>query len=106
MACWYRPPLRNDLKIVDQDEKEIMLAGGSNCDFKWNHNSRAKKLEFVCFEFQLELLMMSYTRVATICNEGNGAAGSRTFIDDFSSNRQKYTLKVDRIETGIYDLWY
>ena len=114
LACWYRPPtsgidiqtfekLRNELKILDQDEKEIILVGDKNCDFKCSQNSNAKKLKFVYSEFQLEQLIRSYTRVVTTLNENDGTAISKTLIDHFSTNKPKHILKVDIIETGMVD---
>ena len=33
--------LRNELEILDENEKEIIPVGGTNCDLKCNQNSNA-----------------------------------------------------------------
>ena len=114
VACWYRPPtsvvdiqafedLRNELKNLDDTEKEIILVGDINCDFKCNGNSNANKLKFIYSEFQLEQLIKSYTRVAvTHADEGDPTV-SKTLIDHFSTNKPNYILNVDIIEAGMVD---
>ena len=91
MAGWYRQStsgvgiqtfekLRNELKVLDQDEKELILVGYTNCDFKCNQNSNAKKLNLIYSEFQLEQLIRSYKRAATACNKSNGTATIKRFL--------------------------
>ena len=114
MACWYRSPtsgvdtqafdnLRNELKNLDQTEKEIILVGDTNCDFKCIQNSNANKLKFIYSEFQLEQLVKSYTRVAVTNSENGDPTVSKTLINHFSTNKANYILKVDIIETGMVD---
>ena len=114
LACWYRPPtsgvdiqafedLRNELKNLDQNEKEIILVGDTNCDFKCNRNSNANKLKFIYSEFQLEQLIKSYTRVAVTHTDDGDPTVSKTLIDHFSTNKPNYILNVDIIETGMVD---
>ena len=49
VVCWYRPPTADDatfdnlmevLKNQDQDGKEIIFVGDTNCDFKNNQIDR------------------------------------------------------------------
>ena len=114
LACWYRPPtsgvdiqafedLRNELKNLDQNEKEIILVGDTNCDFKCNRNSNANKLKFIYSEFQLEQLIKSYARVAVTHTDDGDPTVSKTLIDHFSTNKPNYILNVDIIETGMVD---
>ena len=110
MAGWFRQPtsgvgiqtfekLRNEVKVLDQDEKELILVGDTSCEFKCNQNSNATKLNLIYSEFQLEQLFRSYKRAVTAYNKSNGTATSKTLIDHFSSNKSKYILKEDTIET-------
>ena len=114
VACWYRPPtsgvdiqafenLRNELKNLDHTEKEIILVGDTNCDFKCNGNSNANKLKFIYSKFQLEQLIRSYTRVAVTHTDDGYPTVSKTLIDHFSTNKPDYILNVDIIETGMVD---
>jgi len=54
IVCWYRPPtagidefafenLREILKCLDREEKEIILIGDTNCDLKCSKNANAKQ---------------------------------------------------------------
>jgi len=74
MLCWYRPltacvdyaafeELEKILKRLESDEKEIILIGDTNCDFKNNKNANSKKLKSIYSEYQLEQLIKRYTRV-------------------------------------------
>ncbi len=62
LACWHRPPtscvdvqafeiLRKELKSLDQHQKEIILIGDTNCDFKCNRNSNANNLNIYIQNF-------------------------------------------------------
>ena len=53
VVCWYRPPtaddaafenLREVLKNLDDDSKEIIFVGDTNCDLKNNKSSSAKQM--------------------------------------------------------------
>ena len=114
LACWYRPPisgvdiqafedLRNELKNLDQNEKEMILVDDTNCDFRCNQNSNANKLKFISSEFQIEQLIKSYTRVAVAHTDDGDPTVSKTLIDHFSANKPNYILNVDIIETGMVD---
>ena len=114
VACWYRPPtsgvdiqafenLRNELKNLDHTEKEIILVGDTNCDFKCNGNSNANKLKYIYSELQLEQLIKSYKRVAVTHTDDGDPTVSKTLIDYFSTNKPNYILNVDIIETGMVD---
>ena len=109
VMCWYRPPtsgvddesfenLRNILKEVDKEEKEIILIGDTNCDFKNNQNANAKKLKMIYSEFQFEQIINKYTRVAVTTNEQNEQKTTKTLIDHFSTASPRYILRAD-----VYD---
>ena len=64
VICWYRPPtasvdyaafeeLEKILKRLESDEKEIILIGDTNCDFKNNKNANSKKPKSIYSEYQL-----------------------------------------------------
>ena len=50
--------LRSRLKEVDKEEKEIILIGDNNCDFKNNQNANTKKLKMTYSEFQFAQLII------------------------------------------------
>ena len=104
VVCWYRPPtadeaafdnLREVLKNLDQDGKETIFVGDTNCDFKNNQSANTKKLKAIYEEYQLEQLIKSYTRIATTTNERNERNISKTLIDHFSTTSPKYILKAE-----------
>ena len=110
VVCWYRPPtaddaafekLREVLKNLDKDSKEIILVGDTNCDLKNNQSSNTKKLTAISSEYQLEQLIKSYTRVAVTTKERNEQNISKTLIDHFSTTSPKYILKANVLELGM-----
>ena len=112
VVCWYSPPtaedapfdnLREVLRILDLDGKEIILIGDTNCDFKNKQNSNSKKLNAIYLEYQLEQLIKRYTRVAATTNESNQKIVSKTLIDHFSTTSPKYIVKADVLELGMVD---
>ena len=111
VMCWYRPPtsgvddesyenLRNILKEVDKEEKEIILIGDTNCDLKNNQNANAKKLKMIYSEFQFAQLINKYTRVAVTTNEQNEQKTTKTLIDHFSTTSPRYVLRADVYGSG------
>ena len=95
--------LREVLKNLDKDSKEIILVGDTNCDLKNNQSSNTKKLTAIYSEYQLEQLIKSYTRVAVTTNERNEQNISKTLIDHFSTTSPKYILKANVLELGMVD---
>ena len=62
--------LREILRKLDKEEKEITLVGDKNCDIIDHKNANTKNLGLVYSEYQLTQLIKSYTRVA-ITIDGN-----------------------------------
>ena len=112
VVCWYRPltaddaafeNLREVLKNLVYDGKEIIFVGDTNCDLKNNKSSNTKIMAVIYSEYQLEQLIKSYTRVAVKTNERNEQIMSKTLIDHFSTTSPKYILKADVLELGMVD---
>ena len=114
VICWYRPPtacvdyaafeeLEKILKRLESDEKEIILIGDTNCDFKNNKNANSKKLKSIYSEYQLEQLIKRYTRVAITTTELGEQKVSKTLIDHFSSINPNYIVEADVMEIGMID---
>ena len=114
VVCWYRPPtsgvdeesfenLRDTLRQLDKEEKEIILIGDTNCDIASKQNSNTKRLKAIYSEYQLEQLVKSYTRVSITTNENNEQRTSKTLIDHFSTTRKQYISEVDVLEVGMVD---
>ena len=114
LVCWYRPPtagvdefafenLREILKSLDREEKEIILIGDTNCDLKCSKNANAKQLKSIYSEYQLVQLIKSYTRVSVTTTESGEQRTSNTLIDHFSSSHSKYIIEADVIKTGMVD---
>ena len=68
IVCWYHPPtagvddtslenLREIRQNLDKEEKETILIGDTNCDFKNVKNANTKKLKLIYSEYQLEQLI-------------------------------------------------
>ena len=114
VVCWYRPltlgvdeasfeKLRETLKELDREEKETILIGDTNCDFKSNHNGNAKMLKKIYAEFQFSQMINKYTRVAVTSNERNGQRTTKTLIDHFSTTSPKRILRADVLRIGMVD---
>ena len=114
VMCWYRPPtsgvddasfenLRDILRKVDKEEKEMILIGDTNCDFKNNQNANAKKLKTIYSKFQFTQLINKYTRVAITTNEQNEQKTTKTLIDHFSTTSPRYILRADILRIGMVD---
>ena len=91
------------MKNLDQEGKEIIFVGDTNCDFKNNQSANTKKLKAIYEEYQLEQLIKSYTRIATTTNERNERNISKTLIEHFSTTSLKYILKAEVLELGMVD---
>ena len=111
-VSWYRPPTANvddvtfeNLKVVlttlDREDKEIILIGDTNCDLMNDRNANTKRLKHVYSEFQMEQLVKTYTRVATITSDDGTKRISKSLIDHFSTSNARYILK-----TGVLDGWW
>ena len=114
VICWYRPPtacvdyaafeeLEKILYRLENDEKEIILIGDTNCDFKINKNTNSKKLKSISSDYQLEQLIKRYTRVAITTTEPGEQKVSKTLIDHFSSANPQYIIEADVMEIGMVD---
>jgi len=108
LVCWYRSQtagvdefafenLREILKGLDREEKEIILIGDTNCDLKCSKNANAKQLKSIYSEYQLVQLIKSYTRVAVTTTESGEQSTNNTLIDHFCSSRSKYITETDLI---------
>ena len=95
--------LREILKGLDREEKEITLIGDTNCDLKCSKNANAKQLKSIYYEYQLVQLIKSYTRVAVTTTESGEQRTSNTLIDNFSSSHSNYITEADVIKTGMVD---
>ena len=115
VISWYRPPtgetdtasfesLREFLKKLDSDEKEIILVGDTNCDFRGSPlSSNAKKLQSAYAEYQIGQLIKAYTRVAISNGANEQSQISHSLIDHFSTNKRKYILESGVLETAMVD---
>ena len=110
----YRPPtsgvdeasfekLRETMKELDRKEKETILIGDTNCDFKSNHTGNAKKLKQIYAEFQFSQMINKYTRVAVTRNERKEQRTTKTLIDHFSTTSPKRILRADVLRIGMVD---
>ena len=113
-VCWYRPPtsvvdnaafenLREILGKLDNEEKEIILVGDTNCGIMDHIKANTKTIKLVYSENQLEQLIKSYTRVAVTTTEQGDKRISKSLIDHFSTSNPKFILKADVLETGMVD---
>ena len=56
--------LREILRQLEREDKEIILCGDTNCDFKDPKNRNTKLLKQLYNEYQLEQLIKDHSRVA------------------------------------------
>ena len=106
VVAWYRPPeyshnnfdeLENVLKILDSENKEIILIGDTNCDNLAEEdckNGMKKRLNELYIEYQFKQLIKNPTRVAK---------SSATLIDHFSSNQPRRIIDSGIFVTGFSD---
>ena len=103
LLSWYRPAtsdtdktssdsLREILRQLEREGKEIILCGDTNCDFKDPKNKNTKLLKQLYNEYQLEQLIKDYTRVAVRITKENEHHTCKTLIDHFWTNKPKYIL--------------
>ena len=91
------------MKELDREEKETILIGDTNCDFKSNHTGNAKKLKQIYAEFQFSQMINKYTRVAVTRNERKEQRTTKTLTDHFSTTSPKRILRADVLRIGIVD---
>ena len=114
VIAWYRPPtsavdnpsfeaFREVLKCLDSDDREIMLLGDTNCDFKSSKNPNTKKLKQLYSEYQLQQMITDYIRVAVTTDEIGENSTSKSLIGHFSTNRAKYIVKSGVVQLGMVD---
>ena len=114
LLSWYRPPtsdtdktafnsLREILRQLEREDKEIILCGDTNYDLKDPKNKNTKLLKQLYNEYQLEQLIKDYTRVAVRATKENEHHTSKTLIDHFSTNKPKYILSSGVLKSGMVD---
>ena len=91
------------IKELDKEDKEIILIGDTNCDFKDRCDANTIKLELIYSEFQMEQFIKNYTRIAITTTQQGEKRTSKPLIDHFSTSNSKYILKSDVLETGMVD---
>ena len=121
MTCCHRPPtneidistfekIRDIIKELEQDEKEIIIVGDTNCDFKNMSDGNSKQLQQIYSEYRLEQLIKKYTRITATSNKKGEQETSRTLIDPFATNKSKYILIAgvfgNRNGRSLLSLWY
>ena len=95
--------LREILRKLDKEEKEISLVGNTNYDIMDHKNTNTKKLKLVYSDYQLTQLIKSYTRVAVTRTDQGDKRISKSLIDHFSTSNPKFILTTDVLETGMVD---
>ena len=111
---WYRPPtpdtdktsfdsLREILRQLEREDKEIILCGDTNCDFMDPKNKNTKLLKQLYNEYQLEQLIKDHTRVAVRATKESEHHTSKTLIDHFSTNKPRYILSSGVVKSGMVD---
>ena len=112
MISWYRPPtneidistfeeIRDIIKELEQDEKEIISVGDTNCDLKNMSYGNSRQLQQIYSEYQFEQLIKKHTRIAVTSNKKGEQKTSRTLIDHFATN--KYILIAGALEIAMVD---
>ena len=91
VLSWYRPPtpytdktsfdsLWEILRQLEKEDKEIILCGDTNCDFKDPKNKNTKLLKQLYNEYQLEQLIKDHTRVAVRATKESEPHTSKTLM--------------------------
>ena len=70
---------------------------------KMQQEANAKQLKLIFYEYQLEQLIKSYTRVAATTTESREQKRSNASIDHFAYSHSKYITEADVIKTGTVD---
>ena len=95
--------LRAVLTSLDRKDKQIILIGDTICGIKDNRDANTKKFKQAYSEFKMELLVKTYTRVATNTSDNGTKRISISVIDHFSSSKARDILKIDDLETWMVD---
>ena len=93
---------RNLLYAVDEEGKEIILIGDTNCDLKHRKDGCTKSIKSIYFEFQFELLINNHTRVAVMEKDG-APHTSKTLIDHFATNLPNYIMSANVLKLWMVD---
>ena len=88
---------------LDSEDKEIILVGNTNYDFKDNTNPNVKKLKQLYSEYHLEQIITDYTRVAVTSTENKREIVSKSLLDHFSTNNVNYIKASGILELGMVD---
>ena len=90
------------IKKLDEEGKEIILVGDTNCDYKKPKDCNTRKLKLIYSEFQFEQLITDFTRVAATTSSKNGEIStSKTIIDHFSTSRPNFISYSGVIKLGM-----
>ena len=114
VLSWYRPPtegtdvptfetLRELMQKLDAEEKEIILVGDTNCDYKKPKDCNTRKLKLIYSEFQFEQFITDFTRVSTTKSSNGETNTSKTVINHFFTNRPNFISEYGIIKTGMSD---
>ena len=95
------------MKELDREEKDTILIGDTNRDFKSNHDGNCKMLKQIYAEFQFSQMINRYTRVAVASNERNEQRTTKTLIDHFSTTSPKRILRAVFCKLGwLIIIWW
>ncbi len=98
ILCWYRPPTSDNdersfdaldklISKLDQEGKEIIIIGDTNCDMKKTKDGHSRKLKLFYSKFQFSQKIKEYTRVASKVDGDGKISISKSLIDHFATNR-------------------
>ena len=78
------------MQKLDAEEKEIILVGDTNCDYKKPKDCNTRKLKLIYSEFQFEQLITDFRMVATTKSSNGEINTTKTVIDHFSTKQTEF----------------
>ena len=91
------------LREFDTEEKEMIIIEDTNRDLMSNTNSNTKGIKSLYDLFYFKQQTNDYTRTVSKTNGDDMTIMTKSLINHFAINREKYILKTEIIKSRMVD---
>ena len=88
---------------MDSEDKEFIIIGDTKCNLMSKTDRNTKRIKSLYDLFHFKQQIRDYTRVASKTNEVGKKLITKSLIDHFAKNKDKYILKTEIIKLGMVD---